>query len=699
MAYQPIQPAEQTAFVTGATLAAGATFDSGVLDANGYSQVQTEINASHNGQIDIDFCSDPAGAVVIRSISIPYTAANGYQFFAAPAFGNYIRYKFDNTSGSPQTDFYYTTKWLTTAISPQLLTTDAFIAPAMVTQLGRSITVGQNPSGTLVNEKVEGVSFVTGATLAIGGTYSTDILDARGYQQVSTSIVSDVDGTATFEFLSGSTGPVVRTLNISYAASTGYQLLSAPAFTDYVRYSYTNGATAQGNFHYETKFLTGALSGQVLPLNSPVFGGMVANLGANVIIGKNDSGSYNQVKLDNENHLAVNATNPKSSYDELPIAELSPISQLSFPYNINEDLVTVTTLNGGTATQDQNMACVGTGTLITGASGQSAKIESKDTITFRPGQGAMARFSALFTNHGPNGDTAIQGIGIGDETDGYGFAYTGATFGISYRTGGTQTNIPQSSWNIDKMDGTGNSGMTLDQTKGNVYQISYGSGFGCINFSLESQSTGDMVLVHILHLANQKTIPSAFNPTFPLRAEVFKDGAAGATDPNNYEVKVSDMSSFIEGLNKITGPVNGFTNSKLSAGITVVTLFTLYNKAIFATKVNKVSSLMKSISIANASAESGNITVIENGVLIGAAVTPTDISTATSVMATDIAATVVTGGRVVWVGSVSKDGGTSVDLSSLGIRMLPGSHYTITSALTAADPKVMSASIVWQEDF
>jgi len=31
--------------------------------------------------------------------------------------------------------------------------------------------------------------------------------------------------------------------------------------------------------------------------------------------------------------------------------------------------------------------------------------------------------------------------------------------------------------------------------------------------------------------------------------------------------------------------------------------------------------------------------------------------------------------------------------------MLPGSHYTITSALTAAGTKAMSASIVWQEDF
>ncbi len=143
--------AETTGFATTALLASGATFDSGMLDAGGRTQVQTEINASHDGTIDIDFCSDAAGTDVIRSLSIPYAAADGYQFFAAPAFGNYIRYQFTNNGGVTQTDFYYTTKFLTTALSPQLLTTGAFIAPAMVATLGRNIIVGQNGTGSFAN--------------------------------------------------------------------------------------------------------------------------------------------------------------------------------------------------------------------------------------------------------------------------------------------------------------------------------------------------------------------------------------------------------------------------------------------------------------------------------------------------------------------------------------------------------------------
>lgn len=158
------QDAEVTAFVTTALLASGATFDSGVLDADTYTQVQTEISASHDGTIDISFCSDAAGLDVVRSLSIPYVAADGYQFFAAPAFVNFIRYEFTNAVGSAQTDFYYTTKFLTTGLSPQLLTTGAFIAPAMVAHLGRNIIVGEDVNGVFNNASVLATTNDAGTT-------------------------------------------------------------------------------------------------------------------------------------------------------------------------------------------------------------------------------------------------------------------------------------------------------------------------------------------------------------------------------------------------------------------------------------------------------------------------------------------------------------------------------------------------------
>lgn len=151
MAYIQDNPAEETGFVTTDLLLAGATYTSPVLDVDGFTQVQTEINASHDGTIEIFFCSDEAATDVVRTLTIPYVAANGYQFFAAPAFVNFIKYEFTNTALVTQTDFYYTTKITRTAVEPQLLTTGAFISPAMITSLNRSILTGQDPDGSFMN--------------------------------------------------------------------------------------------------------------------------------------------------------------------------------------------------------------------------------------------------------------------------------------------------------------------------------------------------------------------------------------------------------------------------------------------------------------------------------------------------------------------------------------------------------------------
>ena len=714
MSYTPPLEAEVTAFKTTALLANGATYTSSDVDwdgdVNGCSQVQTEILASHDGNIDISFCEDSAFTDVVRTISIPYTASGGYQFFAAPAFANFIKYEFTNNGGVTQTDFYYTTKLLTTAISPQLLTTGAFIAPAMVTTLNRSITVGQDPNAVFTNTPSGGISDVNSsvAPLGAGATFSGTFTDTSGYASTSIFMKSDQDSAADgLKIIHSSDGVTdERVISFTYLTASNPQGLvyMIPASTKYFRVQYINGSTPQSSFVMSIKNETSPQQTIALPVNLPIKDGTLSNVTKSVIVGQNDAGNFENVPIDTKGHLEVNVTNPNTSYDEVQVAQLTPVSQLSFPYNINADIVTTILGGSGTVTQGDNMAVLSTSVDQTAV--ESAALESKETITFRAGQGSLARFSVLFTNSS-NGPTSIQGIGVGDANDGYGFALIGSVMNISYRTNGAvdtppanQTNVVQTLWNNDVMDGTGSvdnpSGMLLDPTLGNVYQISYGSGFGCINFSIESDVTGRMILVHVLHLANILDAPSAYNPTFALRAEVFK---VGTSDANNYVMKVADMSSFVEGNNLPTGPVNGFTNIEDTNNTTDVLMFTLYNNATFASKTNKVSCLLQSISIASGSGEPGVVKIIEDGSLTGAG-TPNDISTGTSVVSTDITATAISGGRVLWVGSVAKDGGTSVDISNLGIRMRPGSHYTVTTALvTTAQNKKISAGVVWKEDF
>jgi hypothetical protein len=714
MSYTPPLDAEVTAFVTTALLASGATFNSGVLDADGKTQVQTEINASHDGTIDISFCADSACSEVVRSLSIPYTAADGYQFFAAPAFVNYIKYEFTNTTAATQTDFYYTTKFLTTGLSPQLLTTDAFIAPAMVTELGRNIQVGTNPSGTFTNAKVDGVGFQTTDDLATGATFSSDVIDAQGYTQVQTHIVSDQDGTLGFKFCSTSdcSGTTVgadgveRYLSVPYVADNGFQLFAAPAFTPYVQYTFENtGDAATTQLFYETKLLTKALSGQLLGIEAFIAPAMVANLGRNVIVGKNEAGDYNNVAIDTENNLNVNVSNPKTAYDELPIAEMTAIAQLTYPYNINTDMNLITLSGSGVVVQEDNMAVLSSSTTTQ----SQAILASINTIPYRAGQGVISRFDAVFTS-GHTCTDCRQWIGVGDANDGFLLGYDGTDFSVTYRTNGTATIIDQPDWNTDVMDGTGSgsnpSGMLLDPTKGNVYQISYGSGFGAVNYSIESDLTGNMVLVHVLDYNNKNIIPSSFNPTFPMCAEVYN-----GTSNDDIILKTAMMASFIEGRNEITGPLNA--HKSLVLGIddgSNAEYITLSGASTFAGKTNKVECLIESVSVSQDSKVGGNIFITEDA----SVTTPnafTNVGLNTSVVLVSdgeegtgggagTSLNIVSGGKLLWASGVGKEAGTSYNISNLNLRLRPGHTLTFSmEKFPAAGSEDASMSVVWKEDF
>lgn len=168
---------DKIAFSTTTVLAGGATYSSGLLALSPkYSQVQTQVLASKAGTINIYWYSDAAGTDLVRTITLPYGASDGFQMFAAPAFTPYVKYEYVNDSGAAQTDFYFETKFLRRPLSPQILRVDGTIVGGMVSTLNRSVIAGEtsagggsyvnlkvNPSGTLSAD-------VTGTVTANAGT-------------------------------------------------------------------------------------------------------------------------------------------------------------------------------------------------------------------------------------------------------------------------------------------------------------------------------------------------------------------------------------------------------------------------------------------------------------------------------------------------------------------------------------------------
>lgn len=120
-----------------------------------------------------------------------------------------------------------------------------------------------------------------------------------------------------------------------------------------------------------------------------------------------------------------------TSFGEALHAELTPIIQLEFPYNINSRIVTTRLNQSGTVTQVDQKAELSSGAAIN----SSAQMVSVIGVKYAPGEGALIRFSALFST--PKTGSS-QEIGIGSPSDGYYFQYEDTTFGINRRQGGSE---------------------------------------------------------------------------------------------------------------------------------------------------------------------------------------------------------------------------------------------------------------------
>lgn len=92
-----------------------------------------------------------------------------------------------------------------------------------------------------------------------------------------------------------------------------------------------------------------------------------------------------------------------------------------------------------------------------------------------------------------------------------------------YKEGGTTRRVPQSEWNMDKLDGTGPSGMVIDWTKFHLFSIEYEwLGAACVRFSV--MLDGAWVPVHDFNNSGVITACYMRNGTQPVRYEIRSTG-------------------------------------------------------------------------------------------------------------------------------------------------------------------------------
>lgn len=170
----------------------------------------------------------------------------------------------------------------------------------------------------------------------------------------------------------------------------------------------------------------------------------------------------------------------------------------------------------------------------------------------------------------------------------------------------TDTFIPQTSWNTDRLDGSNGSlnpsGMLLDPSKVNIFEIGMQYlGSGVVTFLIEYTQTGNnynMTQVHQIYNPNVITTSHVRNPSFPFSIIAYN------LNNTDYIVKSYSAMGAVEGKIVRTGPLISYLGSSSSVSNSAINvLFMFRNSYYFGGIPNQSVIILNSIS---ASARGGN---------------------------------------------------------------------------------------------
>lgn len=484
----------------------------------------------------------------------------------------------------------------------------------------------------------------------------------------------------------------------------------------YFRIEYHNGAIDQTSFELQLILMKTPSLGEVQQLSEMLDDTGDAQLVRAVLAAKKPDDSYANIQATAGGNLKISLeefesaafnNNPlpvmersRTAFGEVLVGQLSPQFQGSFEYTVsNTDLNTNTVVNGGTVTQASGMAVVGSSTTTS----STALFQSKQHGKYRAGIGGNDRFTVLL----PSFVAATeQYIGLADEIgssaafkNGYVIGYDGTVFGFHRFQNDSKITIAQADWDDPLLDGTGTSGMTLDHTKLNVWQIKYQYlGAGKIELSVEDDSTGDFVVAHTVLYANNFTEPSVHNPNF--HHTMWVNNGATTSDivlkSASYGYFVEGKTSFVE----LHQPENS-SGTKEKTGVTAeVAIFTIRNKSTYASKTNFIDIILLSASAsieASSANNLGTVRLVKNATLGG---TPSwsDINTSNSVMEIDTSGTTVTGGKELdSIELAGKNDRDRIPLIDYKIILNPGE--SITMAGSSANSATIRSHVAGRELF
>jgi len=331
----------------------------------------------------------------------------------------------------------------------------------------------------------------------------------------------------------------------------------------------------------------------------------------------------------------------------------------------------VTLTNNGSTTTTANEIAAGDYSAV-GLYGWDAQ-SSGSTVTFvsRTSYPAVGSFSLVATTAVGTFSTVVTGSAA--VTDVY----------------------PQSEWNIDKMDGSGSSGMILNPQLGNIYQAAFDYlGYGGIVMSIEDPQRSKPIPVHVVRYANANVDPLFYSTVFPLQWAV---ASVGSTTPKTMKALSGGM--FIQGkLSEIYGSRYSMRSSKTAIPTTGAPLLSITPKLVFNGRPNFTKCEPLFFSVGVEGTKPVEVILVKGASLTGAVWS--SVSDEESITLFDTSATAYTGGELVASFVLGKSDSFSLDLEKLAIILhgFPDNDRLTIFIRATASTVDASCALVWREE-
>lgn len=389
------------------------------------------------------------------------------------------------------------------------------------------------------------------------------------------------------------------------------------------------------------------------------------------------------------------ATQYTTTFNHVRVAAPYELVNLVNFYNIDPLTYSTSSVTGGTITHVPNESSIQM--AVTTSSGSFARLRTNEYFRYQAGKNTVLLTSVYHSNTGNTNQ--IRRWGLFDDNDGLFYQLSGQSFSLVRRssTSGSvsEQSISQSLWNVDKMNGSGPSGINLDITKSNIYEIHFQwLGAGIVRWYI------DNYLVHVMNNYNTFASPYIKRAVLPLSWEVENTAASTAA---NMKYICSSLSS--EGGH--TPPFFTFTAYTATAktvSTTEIPLLTIRPAALF----NSITNRGVMVPILMAGSTEGaraSYRLVLDGTLTGASYVSVDSK---SIAEYDITATALTGGTTLFKGFMGNSNDQfTIDISKIFEGQFRGlmrkvfatsaNTLTLMAVNEAAGSTSMLANLTWRE--